>query len=118
MPTKPIVKMGNRELATPSSPVENFSTQALYDLIQDMRDTQQEKGGVGLAAPQIGYNKRIIVFGFDYNERYPNEKSVPLTILVNPVIEFFSDEQGRPRSKSKSCTSVINFVKTQSQQCL
>lgn len=92
MSIKSLVKMGNQELATPALLVENFSTQALYDLIQDMQDTKQGKGGVGLAAPQIGYNQQIIIFGFDHSERYPNEKPVPHTILINPIIEVLSDE--------------------------
>ncbi len=87
-----IVKMGNPQLASVSSPIENFSTRALYDLIQDMQDTKQEKGGVGIAAPQIGHNKRVIIFGFEYSARYPNEKPVPHTILINPIIEILCDE--------------------------
>lgn len=92
MPIKSVVKLGNKQLATPSLPVENSKTSDLFDLIKDMQDTMKEKGGVGIAAPQIGCNQRVIMFGFDKNERYPNEKPVPFTILINPVIETFSDE--------------------------
>lgn len=92
MPIKSVVKMGNPQLTTASTPIEDFSTQNLYDLIKDMQDTLREEGGVGIAAPQIGYNKRIVVFGFESSVRYPNEKPVPFTILINPVVEFLSDE--------------------------
>jgi peptide deformylase len=92
MTIQSVVKMGNTQLATASLPVESFSTPELRELIQDMQDTMNEKGGVGIAAPQIGCNQRVVIFGFEKNERYPNEKPVPLTILINPTIEVLSDE--------------------------
>jgi peptide deformylase len=94
MPIKSVVRLGNKLLATPSIPVpiEQFATATLFDLIKDMHDTMQEKGGVGIAAPQIGCNQRVIMFGFEQNERYPDKKPVPLTILINPVITVLSDE--------------------------
>jgi len=88
----PVSKMGNVQLATPSKPIVEFDTNFLRELIQDMHDTMQEKGGVGIAAPQIGYNVRVILFGFDKSARYPNEAPVPLTLLINPTIEILSDE--------------------------
>jgi peptide deformylase len=54
MPTKPVVKLGNKQLAAPSLPCEIFATSGLFGLIKDMQDTMKEKGGVGIAAPQIG----------------------------------------------------------------
>jgi peptide deformylase len=92
MTIKPVVKMGNAQLATPSSPVTNFSDGELQELINDMLDTMQEKHGVGIAAPQIGCNLRVVIFGFDRSDRYPDEKPVPFTILINPVIKNLSDE--------------------------
>lgn len=92
MTIKSVVKMGNQKLATPSIPVTDFSDVALQGIVSDMLDTMQDKGGVGIAAPQIGHNLRIIMFGFESNERYPNEKPVPFTTLINPVIEILSDE--------------------------
>ena len=84
--------MGNKLLATPSLAVTEFSGDALRDIINDMHDTMQAKGGVGIAAPQIGCNLRIIMFGFEFSTRYPNEKPVPLTVLINPVIETLSEK--------------------------
>ncbi|OGT42655.1 MAG: peptide deformylase [Gammaproteobacteria bacterium RIFCSPHIGHO2_12_FULL_37_34] len=92
MAIKSVIKMGNEKLATPSLPVTNFSNGEIKELVSDMQDTMREKGGVGIAAPQIGCNLRVVMFGFDYNERYPNEKPVPFTILINPTIEILSDE--------------------------
>jgi peptide deformylase len=92
MTVKSVVKMGNKELATPSLPLTDFATPQLRALIADMQDTMRAEGGVGIAAPQIGANQRVVIFGFEASERYPNEKPVPFTVLVNPVIEFLGDE--------------------------
>lgn len=91
MAIKPVVRMGNIELGTPSLPVKEIST-ALHPIIQDMRDTMLKEQGVGIAAPQIAYNQRIIMFGFEENERYPEEAAIPFTILINPTIEVLDEE--------------------------
>ena len=91
MAIKPVVRMGNKELSTPSLAVKEIST-ALQPIIQDMRDTMQKEQGVGIAAPQIAYNHRIIMFGFEENERYPEEVAIPFTILINPTIEILDEE--------------------------
>lgn len=92
MAIKPVIKMGNKILATPSLPVSNFSNGELKELVKDMQDTMKEKGGIGIAAPQIACNLRVVIFGFEKSERYPNEKPIPFTVLVNPVIEILSEE--------------------------
>lgn len=94
MTIKKVVKMGNEQLGKPSLPVSNPSTitPALQLLIQDMLDTMHERDGAGIAAPQIGCNQRVIMFGFEENTRYPDADSVPFTILINPTIKILSDE--------------------------
>lgn len=92
MTIKSVVKMGNAQLATPSLPVKNIADKMLRSIVADMHDTMLAEGGVGIAAPQIGCNLRIVMFGFDHNDRYPKEKSVPFTVLINPVINVHSDE--------------------------
>ena len=92
MTTRSVIKMGNVKLATPSLPVTEFSTAYLDNLIKDMKETMQENKGVGIAAPQIGENLRIIIFGFDHNERYPNELPVPFTVLINPIIKPLTND--------------------------
>lgn len=92
MSIQTVVKMGNAELATPSRPIENFSDPELSRIIEDMQDTMQEKSGVGIAAPQIGYFVRIILFGFEGNKRYPDEAPIPQTLLINPSFDILSDE--------------------------
>lgn len=90
MAIKTVIKMGNQALATPSLPVEDFSK--LSQLLNDMQDTMRENFGAGIAAPQIGYNQRVIMYEVEHNRRYPNEASIPFTILINPVLEALSDE--------------------------
>lgn len=92
MSIKPVVKMGNTKLATPSIEITEFSTSFLYDLIKDMQDTMLKTDGIGIAAPQIGQNFRVVIFGFTENERYPNMEEIPFTILINPKIKILSDE--------------------------
>lgn len=92
MSIKSVVKMGNKELGKPSLPITNFADPKIKTIIQDMYDTMIAEGGVGIAAPQIGYNVRILMFGFDASENHPNELSIPLTILINPTYEVLSDE--------------------------
>lgn len=92
MSIQSIVKMGNVQLGTPSVAVTEFNTVELVTLIQDMKETMAVEQGVGIAAPQIGVNLRVVIFGFEKNDRYPAELAIPFTVLINPVIEIVSDE--------------------------
>ena len=83
--------MGDPRLLQVSEPVAEFGTSALLDLLADMQDTMAAQDGAGIAAPQIGVLKRIVIFGFEHNERYPEAEPVPFTVLCNPVIEPLSD---------------------------
>lgn len=94
MAIRQVAKMGNKQLASPSIAVEKeyFKSSELKQILDDMYDTMQARGGVGIAAPQIGHNLRIMMFGFDSNSRYPDEDPVPFTVLINPTIEILSEE--------------------------
>ena len=87
-----ILRMGDPRLLQIARPVAQFDTPALRALIGDMFDTMHAAGGVGLAAPQIGIDLQLVIFGFDHSERYPDAPPVPRTILLNPVITPRSDE--------------------------
>lgn len=89
---KSVSRMGNEQLGTPSLSVTEFGTKELYDLLEDMKDTMKEQRGVGIAAPQIAVNLRVVIFGFERNERYPKEEPVPFTVLINPTMEILSEE--------------------------
>jgi peptide deformylase len=82
-----VLRMGDPRLLEVSSIVENFGTPDLLALIQDMRDTMAHLDGAGLAAPQIGVLKRVVIFGVRRNPRYPDADEVPETVLINPVLE-------------------------------
>ena len=86
MTTREILKMGHPTLLEKALPVDNFNTSELNEIIQDMIDTMKENEGAGLAAPQIGLGIQLVIFGFDKNDRYPDEDQVPFTVLINPVI--------------------------------
>lgn len=86
MAALPILKMGDPRLLQVAEPVGEFNTPALDSLIADLFDTMAQAGGVGLAAPQVGVSRQVVVFGFDRNPRYPEALPVPMTVLVNPVI--------------------------------
>jgi peptide deformylase len=82
-----ILRMGDPRLLRMSAPVIDFGAAALGSLLQDMFDTMHAADGAGLAAPQIGVLLRVVVFGFDRNDRYPDAPAVPRTVLINPEIE-------------------------------
>ena len=87
-----ILKMGDPRLLRVAEPVTEFDTPALHALIADMFDTMHAANGAGLAAPQIGVNLQLVIFGFRKNDRYPDAPAVPETVLLNPVLEPLSDD--------------------------
>lgn len=89
-----ILKMGDPRLlrVAPIVPAAMIGTAELDALIVDMFDTMHAADGVGLAAPQIGVDLQLVIFGFDNNERYPEAPAVPRTILLNPVITPLSQD--------------------------
>lgn len=93
MAVREILKMGDSRLLRVAQPVEKFKTEELRALITDMFETMEAAGGVGLAAPQIGVDRAVVIFGFEHSERYPDAPAVPRTILLNPSIEPLSDEE-------------------------
>src|SRR5690606_1694384 len=88
-----ILKMGDPRLLRIARPVEAFDTPELHALVHDMFATMEAAGGVGLAAPQIGVDLALVIFGFGHSERYPEAPAVPRTILLNPTIEPLADEE-------------------------
>lgn len=87
--------MGDPRLLRIAQPVQAFDTPALHALVADMFETMHAANGAGLAAPQIGVDARLVIFGDAFgqpNPRYPNEPAVPQTVLLNPVLEPIGDE--------------------------
>lgn len=83
---RPLLRMGDPFLLRRAREVEQFDTPVLHALIEDMFDTMRATNGVGLAAPQIGVDGRVVIFGFDSSPRYPDAEPVPQTVLINPVL--------------------------------
>jgi peptide deformylase len=93
MAVREILKMGDPRLLRIAAPVTEFDTPDLLALVEDMFDTMRAANGAGLAAPQIGEDLQLVIFGFERNGRYPDAPPVPLTVLINPMIEPIGDEQ-------------------------
>jgi peptide deformylase len=93
MSIREILKMGDTRLLRRAEPVTEFDTPEMKALIADMFDTMHAVNGAGLAAPQIGVNLQLVIFGFKQNQRYPDAPAVPETVLINPVLEPLSDER-------------------------
>ena len=65
----PILKMGDPRLLRVAQPVEKFDTPELHELVRDMFETMHAANGAGLAAPQIGVDLQLVIFGFQSNPR-------------------------------------------------
>jgi peptide deformylase len=87
-----ILKMGDPRLLAIARPVEDIGDPALKDIIADLYETMRAANGVGLAAPQVGIGLRLMIFGFESNPRYPDEKPVPMTTIINPWMELLTEE--------------------------
>jgi peptide deformylase len=85
MTVREILKMGDPRLLRVAPPVLKFNTPELQALIDDMFDTMKAANGAGLAAPQIGVDLAVVIFGFTSNVRYPEAPPVPPTVLINPT---------------------------------
>ena len=93
MAVREILKMGDARLLRVAQPVTQFDTAELAALVDDLRDTMLAANGAGLAAPQIGVDLQLVVFGFQHNERYPEAPPVPMTVLINPQITPLGDAE-------------------------
>lgn len=89
-----ILKMGDPRLLSVARPVTGFDTPELHRLVADMIETMTAANGAGLAAPQIGVDLQLVIFGTGAaNPRYPEAPVVPRTVLLNPVITPLGDEE-------------------------
>jgi peptide deformylase len=99
----PVLRMGDPRLLRVARPVERLGTPELHALVADMFDTMAALNGAGLAAPQIGVDLRVVIFGVESNPRYPDAEPVPSTVLVNPIVEPLS---GAEEEGWEGCLSV------------
>jgi peptide deformylase len=94
MTIREILKMGDPRLLRVAEPVRAFNTPELRSLIADLFETMHSVHGAGLAAPQIGVDLALVIFGFAHNnQRYPDAPPVPETVLINPQITPLGDAE-------------------------
>ena len=104
MAVREILKMGDSRLLRIAQMVQALDTDALHLLVTDLLDTMRAANGAGLAAPQIGVDLQVVIFGSDErNPRYPDRPLVPRTVLVNPTITPIGQNE---ESDWEGCLSV------------
>jgi peptide deformylase len=91
---RPIVHVGHPVLRDPTREVtpDELASPKIQTLVDDLVDTMRHAGGAGLAANQVGEGVRIAVVEVHGNPRYPYKPPIPLTVVVNPVLEPVDDE--------------------------
>lgn len=99
-----VLRMGDSRLLRKAQAIVRFDAPELAGLLADMRDTMAHLDGAGLAAPQIGVDLRVVIFGGgENNPRYPDAPPIPPTVLINPVLQpLTADEE----SDWEGCLSV------------
>ena len=104
MSVREILRMGDARLLRMAEKVTAFDTDELHLLVTDMLDTMRAANGAGLAAPQIGVDLQLVIFGsHDRNPRYPDRPVIPPTVLINPTITPLSEAE---ESDWEGCLSV------------
>ena len=93
MTIREILKMGDPRLLRVAAPVQAFDSPELHALVDDLFETMHAVNGAGLAAPQVGVDLALVIFGFRHNERYPDAPPVPETVLINPTITPLDDTE-------------------------
>ena len=94
MAVREILKMGDPRLLRMAQRVPQFDTDPLHLLVTDLLDTMRAANGAGLAAPQIGVDLQVVIFGTgQINPRYPDAEPIPETVLINPTIKALGAEE-------------------------
>ncbi|MEY4606707.1 MAG: hypothetical protein RLY45_1467 [Actinomycetota bacterium] len=108
MSVREILHVGNPLLRETSREVsrDELASPGMQQLIDDLIDTMHAANGAGIAAPQVGELVRITTIEVNKNPRYPYKPPIPLTVVVNPVIEFLDDEMVEV---NEGCLSVPNM---------
>ena len=97
----PVLRERTREVSA-----EELATPEVQQLIDDLIDTMHAANGAGIAANQIGVPLRVTTIEVNHNPRYPYKPQIPLTVVVNPEIEFLDDELVEI---NEGCLSVPNL---------
>jgi peptide deformylase len=94
-----------RERAREVSPDE-LASPGVQQLIDDLIETMHDANGAGIAANQVHEPVRIAVIEVDHNPRYPYKPPIPLTVVVNPILEPLD---GELVEINEGCLSVPNL---------
>jgi peptide deformylase len=98
----PVLRERARELSR-----EELASPAVQRLIDDLIETKRSANGAGIAANQVGERLRIAVAEVEApNPRYPYKPPIPLTVMVNPVVEPLDGEMVEI---NEGCLSVPNL---------
>ena len=108
MAVREILHVGNPLLRERSREItrDELASPAMQQLIDDLIDTMHHANGAGIAAPQIGELVRIATIEVTNNPRYPYKPPIPLTVVVNPLIEPVDEELVEI---NEGCLSVPNM---------
>jgi len=108
VPVRDILHVGNPLLRERSREItrDELASPEMQQLIDDLIDTMHAANGAGIAAPQVGELVRIATIEVTENPRYPYKPRIPLTIVVNPIIEPLDDELVEV---NEGCLSVPNM---------
>ena len=109
MTVRQILKLGDPRLERVSEPFPRSSWELLPALLQDLRDTLAEAGGVGIAAPQIGVRYRVILIGSASQNRYPDRPQLPLQALINPELSAIEEPDNEELPFWEGCLSVPGY---------
>ena len=95
MAIQPVLRLGNPKLREVAEkyPVGEIGNTNFFALLEDLKDTLQHQGGIGLAATQIGVSQRVAIIDIPGGPtRYGDLDTMPLTVFVNPEIEILDPE--------------------------
>jgi peptide deformylase len=85
---KPILQLGAEVLRQQAQPVDDFTCPEFHKLIETMHETMLESNGVGIAAPQLGASRQILIIASRPTARYPHAPDMPPILMVNPSFEI------------------------------
>ena len=108
MAVRPVLEIGHPMLAEVAPAVDPVAigTPEVQQYIEDIIDSMRAANGSGLAANQIGIRARIFAAEVNDNPRYPYKPPIPLTVIINPVLEPLSE---RTFDNYEGCLSVPNL---------
>ena len=81
-----ILKLGHPELHRVAAEVNDFGSQSLCEDVEQLSSFLYVEGGMGIASPQVGQNRRLFLIHSRPNERYPYAPESELMVFVNPQI--------------------------------